>query len=160
MQTHRAVGHRLFRLGRYEEAVAAFRRAYEVKADARLLYDIAECYRELGAVDQALFYYDRYLAGWPDAFDRSEVEEKVIELEARRGNFTARPVAAAHRRHPLMIVEPAPSKPRQTPRVWRRWWFWTAVGAVVLGGVGAAVLSSGSNGSSIPPTDLGDKRFF
>jgi len=160
MQTHRAVGHRLFRLGRYEEAVAAFRRAYEVKADARLLYDIAECYRELGAVDQALFYYDRYLAGWPDAFDRAEVEEKVIELEARRGNFTSRPVAAARRRHPLMIVEPAPSKPRETKRVWQRWWFWTAVGAVVLGGVGAAVLSSGSNGSSIPATDLGDKRFF
>jgi len=44
--------------------------------------------------------------------------------------------------------------------VWQRWWFWTAVGAVVLGGVGAAVLSSGSNGSSIPATDLGDKRFF
>jgi len=160
MQTHRAVGHRLFRLSRYEEAVAAFRRAYEVKADARLLYDIAECYRELGAVDQALFYYDRYLAGWPDAFDRADVEEKVIELEARRGNVTPRPVASARRRHPLMIVEPAPSKPRQTTRVWQRWWFWTAVGVAVLGGVGAAVLSSGSNGSSIPATDLGDKRFF
>ena len=82
MQAHRALGHRLYRLGRYEEAVAAFRRAYEVKADARLLFDIAECYREVGAVDQALFYYDRYLAGWPDAFDRAEVEEKVAELES------------------------------------------------------------------------------
>src|SRR4051812_30517571 len=159
MQTHRALGHRLYRLGRYEEAVAAFRRAYEVKADARLLFDIAECYREMGAVDQALFYYDRYLAGWPDAFDRAEVDEKVAELETMRGGAPPHTAVAARRRHPLMIVEPPPSKPRQTPRLWQRWWFWTAVGVVVLGGVGVAVASSGS-GTSLPATDLGNKRFF
>jgi hypothetical protein len=130
-----------------------------VKADARLLFDIAECYREMGAVDQALFYYDRYLAGWPDAFDRAEVDEKVAELEAMRGGAPARTAVAARRRHPLMIVEAPPSKPRQTPRVWQRWWFWTAVGIVVLGGVGVAVASSGS-GTSLPATDLGNKRFF
>jgi tetratricopeptide (TPR) repeat protein len=159
MQSHRAVGHRLYRLGRYEEAVAAFRRAYEVKADARLLFDIAECYREMGAVDQALFYYDRYLAGWPDAFDRSEVEEKVAELEARRGLTVPRAPATARRRHPVMIVEPPPSKPRQSSHVWQRWWFWTAVGVGLAAGIGAALLSSGSS-SSVPTTDLGDKRFF
>lgn len=160
MQANRAVGHRLYRLGRYEEAVAAFRRAYEVKADARLLYDIAECYRELGAVNQALFYYDRYLAGWPDAFDREEVDEKVIELEAKRsGNPKPRAAAAARRRHPLMIVETPPGKPRQPTHIWQRWWFWTAVGVGVLGGIGALVLSSGS-GTSVPPTELGNKRFF
>jgi tetratricopeptide (TPR) repeat protein len=160
MQSHRAVGHRLYRLGRYEEAVAAFRRAYEVKADARLLFDIAECYREMGAVDQALFYYDRYLAGWPDAFDRAEVDEKVAELEAMRGGAPPRTAVAARRRHPLMIVEPPPSKPRHTPRLWQRWWFWTALGVVVLGGVGIAVASSSGSETSLPATDLGNKRFF
>ena len=160
MQAHRAVGHRLYRLGRYEEAVAAFRRAYEVKADARLLFDIAECYREMGAVDQALFYYDRYLAGWPDAFDRAEVDEKVAELEAMRGGTAPRTAVAARRRHPLMIVESPPSKPRQAPRLWQRWWFWTAVGVVVLGGVGVGVASASGSGTSVPATDLGNKRFF
>jgi tetratricopeptide (TPR) repeat protein len=159
MQTQRALGHRLFRLGRYEEAVAAFRRAYEIKADARLLYDIAECYREVGAVDQALFYYDRYLAGWPEAFDRAEVEEKVGELENRRGNPAAPHVAGARRSRPIMVTEPPPSKPKQQPHAWQRWWFWTAIGVGVLGGIGAAVLSSGS-GNTAPMTDLGDKRFF
>ena len=158
MQTHRALGHRLYRLGRYEEAVAAFRRAYEVKADARLLFDIAECYREVGSVDQALFYYDRYLVGWPDAFDRAEVEEKVAALEAKRGSPAPR-TAVARRRHPIMITEPPPSKPRQPPRPWQRWWFWTVVGAGVLAGIGAAALSSRSE-SDVPATDLGDKRFY
>jgi len=160
MQANRAVGHRLYRLGRYEEAVAAFRRAYEVKADARLLYDIAECYRELGAVDQALFYYDRYLAGWPDAFDRAEVEEKVIELEAKRsGNPVPRASSATRRRHPVMIVETPPSKPREPTHIWQKWWFWTVVGVGVLGGIGAIVATSGSS-TSVPPTELGNKRFF
>ena len=158
MQTHRALGHRLYRLGRYEEAVAAFRRAYEVKADARLLFDIAECYREVGSVDQALFYYDRYLVGWPDAFDRAEVEEKVAALEAKRGSPAPR-TTVARRRHPIMITEPPPSKPRQPPRPWQRWWFWTVVGAGVLAGIGAAALSSRSE-SGIPATDLGEKRFY
>ena len=160
MQTHRALGHRLYRLGRYEEAVAAFRRAYEIKADARLLFDIAECYREVGAVDQALFYYDRYLAGWPDAFDRAEVEAKVAELESMRGSPAPHSAVSARRRHPLMIVEPPPSKPRSAPRPWQRWWFWTAVGIVVAGGITAGVALSSGSSSSIPMTDLGDKRFF
>jgi len=159
MQEHRAAGHRLYRLGRYEEAVAAFRRAYEVKADARLLFDIAESYREMGAVDQALFYYDRYLAGWPDAFDRADVDAKVAELEARRGGTTPRTAVSPRRRHPLMIVEPPQNKPRAPSHVWQRWWFWTAVGVVVLGGVGVAVATSGS-GQSVPPSELGNKRFF
>ena len=158
MQTQRALGHRLFRLGRYEEAVAAFRRAYEIKADARLLYDIAECYREVGAVDQALFYYDRYLAGWPEAFDRAEVEAKVGELEDRRGN-PAPHVANARRSRLIMVPEPPPSKPKQQQHAWQRWWFWTAIGVGVVGGIGAAFLASGS-GNSVPMTDLGDKRFF
>ncbi|HEY7373235.1 MAG TPA: tetratricopeptide repeat protein [Polyangia bacterium] len=160
MQTHRALGHKLYRLGRYEEAVAAFRRAYEVKADPRLLFDIAECYRELGAVDQALFYYDRYLAGWPDAFDRAEVEEKMAALESMRGGLPAPRAAAARRRHPLMISEPPPGKARQPQHAWQRWWFWTAVGAAVLGGIAAGVALSSGSGSPTQMTELGEKRFF
>jgi hypothetical protein len=58
-----------------------------------------------------------------------------------------------------MISEPAPSKPRPQARPWQRWWFWTVIGLGVLGGVGAAVLSSESSPSA-PMTDLGSKRFF
>jgi hypothetical protein len=58
-----------------------------------------------------------------------------------------------------MVIEPAPGKPKQPTRAWQRWWFWTAIGVGVLGGIGAAVLSSGS-GNPVPMTELGDKRFF
>jgi tetratricopeptide (TPR) repeat protein len=154
MQSSRALGHRLVQLGRYEEAVAAFRRAYEVKADARLLYDIAECYRQVGARDQALFYYDRYLTDWPDAFDRDQVEKKVAALSAER----ARESGAVPRKRPMMVVDEA-NKPRPPARPWHRWWFWTAIGVSLAAGVTAAALSSRPD-NGLPATDLGSKRFF
>jgi tetratricopeptide (TPR) repeat protein len=154
MQASRALGHRLVLLGRYEEAVAAFRRAYELKADARLLYDIAECYRQVGAVDQALFYYDRYLTDWPEAFDRDQVEKKVAALSAGR----ARETGAVPRKRPLMVVDEA-SKPRPPSRPWQRWWFWTGIGMAVAAGATAAVLSSRPD-DGLPASDLGSKRFF
>lgn len=154
MQASRALGHRLVRLGRYEEAVAAFRRAYELKADARLLYDIAECYREVGAVDQALFYYERYLAGWPDAFDREQVEKKMAALSAGRAGAAA----AVPRKRPVMVVEES-SKPRPPARPWQRWWFWTAIGVSLAAGATAAALSSRPDNGP-PASDLGSKRFY
>ena len=154
MQASRALGHRLVLLGRYEEAVAAFRRAYELKADARLLYDIAECYRQVGNVDQALFYYDRYLTDWPEAFDRDQVEKKVAALSAGR----ARETGAVPRKRPVMVVDEV-SKPRPPARPWQRWWFWTGIGVALAAGATAVALSSRPD-NGLPPSDLGSKRFF
>ncbi len=47
-------------------------------------------------------------------------------------------------------AEPSP------PSLLTRWWFWTAVGAVVAATVGVAVLSS--RGSAVPATDLGNQE--
>jgi hypothetical protein len=45
--------------------------------------------------------------------------------------------------------------------VWRRWWFWAAVGAVaVAGAVTAVAVTRRDEGPAIPATDLGDKRFY
>jgi hypothetical protein len=46
------------------------------------------------------------------------------------------------------------------PPVWRRWWFWTAVGVAVVGGVVAAVALTGDGEPGVPPTALGDMRFY
>jgi tetratricopeptide (TPR) repeat protein len=141
-----ALGERLFKLGRYDEAVAEYRRAYELRADPRLLYHIAECYRELGAKQQSLFYYERYLAAAPDAPERDEVLDKITELEGPR----------LLRAHPRMVME---ADEAAAPRpLWRRWWFWGAVAAVVAGGITAAALA-GHSDTAIPNSDLGAKRF-
>lgn len=160
---HLALGHRLYQRGQYQEAIVEYRRAYELRAEPRFLYEIAESYRQLGAADQALFYFDRYLASAPDASDRDLVEDRMSELESLR----ARPPAPA----PRLALSPTPNgpdleKPRSRPEsrskstsTWRRWWFWTAVGVAIAAGVTAAALSSRSD-SAVPATDLGDKRFY
>ena len=107
VDAHVALGHRLSQLGRYEEAVGEFRRAYELRADPRLLFEIAETYRRLGASDQARFYYERYLASAPAAADRDEVEAKIAALQ--RAPRRARP-------RPRMVSEAALVAPRHRHR--------------------------------------------
>lgn len=148
-----ALGDRLFKLGHYDEAVAEYRHAYELRADARFLYHIAECYRERGAGEQALFYYERYLAAKPDAPERDEVLDKISELDHAHGK------ARVHPR--LVIVPDAEPAPKAHPgfRPWRKWWFWTALGAAVAVGVTATLLS-GNAAAPFPGSDLGEKRFY
>ena len=102
-----ALGDRLFKLGRYEEAVAEYRRAYELRADPRFLYHIAESYRELGATEQALFYYERFLAGAPDAPERDEVLDKITELDHPRRHRESRAEADPRSRGDRLEDAPA-----------------------------------------------------
>ena len=148
-----AQGHRLYQLGRYQEAIAEYRRAYELRADPLFLFQIAESYRQLGASEQALFYYDRYLAGASEGPNREAAEEHVSELESLR----ARPAAAM----PGLVATPenGAGAKKPAPPLWRRWWVWTAVGAALAAGVTVAALA-GRSESSIPTTDLGNKKFF
>ncbi len=151
---HVAQGHRLYQLGRYQEAIAEYRRAYELRADPPFLFQIAESYRQLGATEQALFYYDRYLAGAADGTDRDAAEERVSELERLR----ARPAVAAT--PPGLIAAPGTGAGAKPPTpVWRRWWVWTAIGAALAAGVTVAALA-GRSESPLPTTDLGNKKFF
>src|SRR5262249_34976816 len=48
VERHAALGQRHLEHGRYQDAVAEFRRAYELRAEPRLLLGIAESYRLLG----------------------------------------------------------------------------------------------------------------
>jgi tetratricopeptide (TPR) repeat protein len=151
---HVAQGHRLYQLGRYQEAIAEYRRAYELRADPPFLFQIAESYRQLGATEQALFYYDRFLAGATESPERDAAEERVSELERLR----ARPAVAATPSGLLAAPGTAAGAKQPTP-LWRRWWLWTAMGAVLATGITAAALA-GRSDSSIPTTDLGNKKFF
>jgi tetratricopeptide (TPR) repeat protein len=165
VERHVTLGQRHLERGRYQEAIAEFRRAYELRDDPHFLFDIAEAYRQLGIVDRALFFYDRYLAALPDAPDRDEVEAKMAELEQARTRTLPLPRAPAPRLDHDVVVVPVPlqAAPRNTERqrpLWRQWWFWTAVGvAVAAGAIGIAAATSRGE-TPAPTTDLGDKRFY
>jgi tetratricopeptide (TPR) repeat protein len=160
VERHAALGQRLLERGRTQEALVEFRRAYELRADPRLLYDIAACYRQLGNTAQARFFYERYLAAAPDAPDRDEVEAALDALGAPAAPASTKPAPAPSPSfaHDAVLVPVAP--PPEAPRpLWRRWWVWTAFGALVLAGVAAALLTQ-KDDTTVPSTALGDKRFY
>jgi hypothetical protein len=187
-----------FNLGKFEEALAAYEAAYKAKPLSGFLFNIAQCQRNLGHHERALFFYRRYLALEPESPNRALVEGLIAEEEKKMaaaeppsptapaadpavtpppppaaGPSPTTPAPASVSPPPPDLNAPAPSAtspspmmiadaPRMTPvetnpPIYRRWWFWTAVGAVVAGAVitTVAVSSSGSSAVKVPGSQLG-----
>jgi tetratricopeptide (TPR) repeat protein len=159
VERHAALGQRLLERGRTQDAIAEFRRAYELRADPRFLYDIAEGYRRLGLADQARFFYERYLAASPDAPDREEVEAALAALGRPAPAASAPPAPSLARDVVIVPVEPPVAPHAEGTPLWRTWWVWTAFGALVAAGV-TAVLVTRQSDTAVPATALGDKRFY
>jgi tetratricopeptide (TPR) repeat protein len=171
VQRHATLGQRFLERGDGQRAVGEFRRAYELRADARFLFDIAEAYERVGLDDQARFFYDRYLHAAPDALDREEVEERLAAIDKRTASGTkppnrvppaapaapSAPTPALSFGHDVVVVpvaEPPPPRP-----LWKRWWVWASVGALVAGAAGGVyALERGQ--TAAPATALGDKTFY
>jgi hypothetical protein len=57
---------------------------------------------------------------------------------------------------PLGLAQSAPNpEPPASPPVYKRWWFWTGVGVVVVGGVVTAIVLSSKSAAKSPPCDQG-----
>jgi tetratricopeptide (TPR) repeat protein len=145
---HFAKGEKLFALGRFDEALAQYEQAFEAKPLPGFLFNIAQCHRNMGDVDQAIFSYRKYLRLQPDADNREAVERLIEELEeekARRGNQ-------------VILRDPPPVRkpgPKQKP-IYARWWFWGGVAAVAGASTGTYLLL---RDGSAPATDLGNVVF-
>jgi tetratricopeptide (TPR) repeat protein len=71
-----------YNLGRFDEAIKWFEKAYEGMPEPILLFNIAQANRQLGNLERAIFFYRRYLDNAPkDAPNRPLVETKIKELE-------------------------------------------------------------------------------
>ena len=153
-----------FDLGRFAEALADYQSAYEAKPLPGFLFNIAQCYRNMSNFERARFFFRRYLTLDPRAPNRRRVEELIAEmskqLDAHAAEAAAPPPAAVEPKPveapplpvaavpavtptaaPLVTAQAPPPAPVRRP-VWKRWWFWTGVGAVVVGGVVAGILLS------------------
>ncbi len=75
------------------------------------------------------------------------------------GTTTAAPILAqpapqpASASNPTMLVSTPPPTEESHP-IYTRWWFWTGVGAIVVGGVVAAVVLSGGSTRDACPTGV------
>jgi len=151
-----------YNLERFDDAIAAFTRAYELDPAPTLLFNIAQSRWKKGENERALFYYRRYLEADPGAENRATVEARIRELEAARRAPVAAPpapvpvVAPAAPPPPLFVQETAPPPP--PPPLYRRPWFWGVVAATAAATVATVVLISShrkNGGCAAPECNLG-----
>jgi hypothetical protein len=129
-RSHFDRGNAAYNLGKFEEAIGWFTRAYEAWPVPDFLYNIAQSYRLAGNCPQALFTYRRYLSikehekGDPLGRDeRAQIEQFIKELTDCDALTKAKPLGAkppnqAPPASPQVRTsppDPAPEAPAQDP---------------------------------------------
>jgi tetratricopeptide (TPR) repeat protein len=168
-------GSTLYDLGKYVEAAHAYEEAYQIKNDPALLFNIGQAYRLGGDNVQALRAYRAFLRRVPDTPNRPDVERHIANLQRivdEQKNASTSPPTGTLGPGGQMQKGPEPShivpipptdaaangaaltahQPERPKPLYKRWWLWTAVGAVAVAGVvvGVAVAATTPNNAPRP----------
>lgn len=138
-------------LNEFQVALEHFKKAYLEYEEPTLLFNIAQCFRQLGDKQQAILFYRSYLRKLPDAPNGDEVKQLIANLEASaKSESAAAPPPAAPAKlagsaattpsassppietHAAVASTPPAAPDRRAP-LYRKWWLWTAVGVVIAG---------------------------
>lgn len=185
-----AEARKAYDLGRFEEAIAGYTRAYDLSELPALLFNVAQCHRQLKQYERAAFFYGRYLSLQPPPIDneenaralRKEMEDAAAAEKAKNAglglDLTAEEPGPAEPKEPVVesasatvppealpVAPPAaPSTPPATAEeptpLVKQWWLWTLVGVVVVGGAVAAGALATGAGASTPPYTTLDDVHF
>jgi tetratricopeptide (TPR) repeat protein len=139
-------GQKLFNLGKFDEALDEYQQAYEAKEIPAILFNIGQCYRNLGDYEAAIFSFKKYLKLEPDADNRDQVEDYITELEAEeeRGNSKK-----------FKLDKKKDEEPVADAPVYKKWWFWTAIAVVGVGGGVGIYAATRPEAPGPPATTLG-----
>jgi tetratricopeptide (TPR) repeat protein len=176
-RVHFDKGRAYFQVDEYRKAIEEFKAAHVEKPDPAFLYNIAECYRHLGELQDALTYYRRFLTVTPtNDRARPAVEKRIAELQKAARQPKAAPVdARATAVEPASVVPAAPapvalppavlvSEPVAPPppvetAVWKRGWFIGTAAAIVVVGLGVGIWAA-TRSPGAPDTPLGNQHAF
>lgn len=145
-------GKAAYQARKYADALGFFQQAHERSHRPELLFNIGQAAERLRQDEKALEAFRAYLTQVPGAPNRVDVEARIRQLEqwiAERNEATA-PVAP-------IAVAPTPAETAKRAHaskddpaytegddaagapVTTQWWFWTGIGAVVLGSTAAGL---------------------
>ena len=146
-------GQRLYEVAKFPQALEEFTAAYEIKQMPDFLYNIGQCHRRLGHYDSALFFFRGFLEHVDDPATRAEVEALMTDVERAKTADAEAEREAAHRDELRLQVALAAGALAPTPTdrpIYRRWWFWTAAAAVVVGAVTGIALGLTLGNPALP----------
>ena len=159
-----------YRLAKFEEALADYQAAYKLYEHPAILFNIAQCHRQLKNHEKALFFYRLCRSDWqrsnPDPTFLKEVRTQIGKLndvmardrkakqeqarleqertrkeEERVRQEAARKKEEQARKAKLALIPTPKPRPNSKARpFYKKWWFWTAVGVVVVGATTATVV--------------------
>jgi tetratricopeptide (TPR) repeat protein len=104
-----------FNMGDFDKALAAYQAAYKAKPLPGFLFNVAQCHRNLGNHERALFFYRRYLALDPATPNRQLVEDLIVEEEKRQSGKPKAAEAPAAVAPPPISVAPPPAAAAPPP---------------------------------------------
>ncbi|HEX3765331.1 MAG TPA: tetratricopeptide repeat protein [Kofleriaceae bacterium] len=84
-----------YRLGRFDEALAGYTRAYELYPVPALLFNIGQCHKNLHDYARAVFFFEGYLRDAPAATNRALVEDLIREARAQLAQGAPPPATPA-----------------------------------------------------------------
>lgn len=145
-----------YQLGRFTEAIPKYERVFELTSHPSLLFNIAQCHRQLGNWERAAFFYDRYLSTAAAPIPNEDTARGLLaEVTKKRDEETARKLALDQEQEQARLRAQA-----ETARpITSRWWFWTIIGGVVVAGTATAIGVAASQPPARPQTSLGEIRF-
>jgi tetratricopeptide (TPR) repeat protein len=146
---HFTTGEKLFALGRFDEALEEYQMAFDAKPIAGFLFNIGQCYRNLGNLDQAIFSFRKYLTLQPDAPNTESVQQLIAELEDRKSREDGQRLVGPQKKR----MEENNETPPESKPIYKKWWFWAGVGVATVA-VGTTVYLA--TRPSSPTTSLGD----
>jgi tetratricopeptide (TPR) repeat protein len=159
-----------FAAGEYQQALDIYAKLYAQTLHPTYLRNVGRCYQNMGKPDEAISALREYLrkAENLEPKHREEVEGFIREMEDLKrqrdgtgaGAGVGSPATAAPQvmRPALSVVAPSPT-PKLTASpsgeddagaskpLYRRWWFWTGVGTVVVAAILIGLDASGGRGT-------------
>lgn len=108
-RAHHAEGLEHYEAGRYDEAIASYRRAYALIPAPGILFNLAQAHRLAGHCAEALELYRRYAREQPEAANAPVANEHAAQMQACLDRKPAAPPeTGAAEPAPPMEAEPQP----------------------------------------------------
>lgn len=163
-------GKKAFDTGDYATAISRYEEAYKLKASPNLLFNLGQCHRKTGRLDEALSYFRRFLETNPPESQAQATQKVIAEVEAQREVLREEQVRmqreederrkaeeqaradeariaaakaeadAAAKKLQLELTRRQEPVAAPAPPITTRWWFWTGIAAVVAAGATTAAV--------------------